>query len=114
MITPAGHECKHYYEDFHRGRNIQECRLLKASRGSQWRPTDCNSCPVPGILWSNASPNLELEAQITSGFLGLGRRVVVEAHCRKHLVAIADPNVGCMECAAERPNLNDLLDGVDL
>jgi hypothetical protein len=114
MITPAGKECKYYHEDYHRGRDIQECRLLKGTRGPRWKPSDCNNCPVPEILWANASPHLVLEGEINAGLLGLGRRVIVEAHCRKHGIPIDDPRVGCMECAAERPNLNDLLDGVDL
>ncbi len=28
MINPAGQECRFYYQDFHRGRSEQECRLV--------------------------------------------------------------------------------------
>src|SRR5688572_8219728 len=32
MRTPAGKECDFYYEDFHRGRELQECRIQKAAQ----------------------------------------------------------------------------------
>lgn len=110
MITPAGKECRYYYEDFHRGRSRQECRLIGRQAGAHaWRPGDCARCPVPGILWANSSPDLVLYAEVRPGLLGLGRRVEVTAYCRRHDESIADPYVGCPICAAENPNLFDLL-----
>lgn len=107
MKTPAGQECRFYYEDYHRGRNVQECRLIGSASGAKrWHPRDCESCPVPGILWANASPDLELSADIIPGLLGLGRRVEVRAWCGKHDVVINDPHVGCPQCAAERTDLS--------
>jgi hypothetical protein len=110
MRTPAGKECRYYYEDFHRGRNRQECRLLQRNpRSEAWRPNDCKNCPVPDILWANASEHLQLEATIRPGFLGIGRHVEVTARCSKHNVEIPDPYVGCEQCAAERPDLSTFL-----
>lgn len=110
MRTPAGQECKYYYEDFHRGRSRQECRLIPPASGARaWRPEDCARCPVPGILWANASPDLELAARIQPGILGVGRTIMVTARCRKHDVDVADPHVGCELCAAERPDLGAFL-----
>jgi hypothetical protein len=107
MQTPAGKECRHYYEDFHRGRNIQECRLVKENPESfPWLPRDCNRCPVPDILNANASPNLELKLTIKPRLLGLGRDLQVTAYCRKHRIPIEDAFVGCPYCAAERPSLD--------
>lgn len=104
MINPAGKECKHYYEDFHRGRNIQECRLAKQNPDSErWHPNDCNRCPVPDILLANADPDMELTLTIKKGFLGLGRRNEVEAHSRMHGTKIEDPYVGSKE---NNPNLD--------
>jgi hypothetical protein len=95
MMTPAGKECKHYYEDFHRGRNVQECRLNKLNPESQkWHPDDCGRCPVPDILRANADPDLELKITIKSGFLGFGRRVEVEAFDGRTGDPIDDPYVG--------------------
>jgi hypothetical protein len=106
MRTPAGKECRYYYADFHRGRNHQECRLIGAGRGSlAWQPRDCSNCPVPDILWANASPHLALRGRVVRGLLGLGRRVEVTATCSKHQCTIEDPHVGCAKCNAERPNL---------
>ncbi len=110
MRTPAGKECHFYYEDFNRGRNIQECRLLKrSSGGAKWHTGDCSSCKVPGILWANASEHLELYATLQPGFLGIGRSIKVRASCSKHQVIILDPYAGCPECAKERPGLSSLL-----
>lgn len=103
MVTPAGSECRYYYEDFHRGRNRQECRLIGSA---EWHPKDCQRCPVPAILRANADPNLRLEGTIKRGFLGIGRQVVVTAWCARHDTPIDDPFVGCRACAEERPGMS--------
>lgn len=98
MINPAGKECKHYYQDFHRGRNLQECRLVKHNPLSErWHPDDCKKCPVADILLANADPDMELTVTIKSGFLGFGRKVEVVAHSRKDGELIEDPFVGKMD-----------------
>ncbi|MDX1994821.1 MAG: hypothetical protein SF029_20730 [bacterium] len=107
MRTPAGKECRHYYEDFYRGRNVQECRLVKGNPDSMhWRPVDCSRCPVPDILNANASPYLELKLTIKPRLLGLGRRNEVEASCERHRIPIEDAYTGCPKCNAERPGLD--------
>ncbi len=104
MITPAGQECRYYYEDYFRGRERQECRLIAQNPQSEpWRPELCKTCPVPGILRANACPNLVLEGLVHKGFLGLSRRVEVSAVCSKYLVQVAEPHVGCGHCHEERP-----------
>jgi hypothetical protein len=103
VITPAGVECRYYYEDYYRGRERQECRLVAQNpRSDPWRPDLCKSCPVPGILRANACPNLVLEARVTRGFLGLARRIRVSAVCSKYLVEVSEPHVGCGHCHEER------------
>lgn len=107
MKTPAGTDCRFYHQDFHRGRNLQECRLAKANPNSlPWSPSDCARCPVPGILLANASPYLELTLEIRNKFLIFGKENVVTARCSKHSIPIDDPHVGCPKCAAERPALD--------
>lgn len=107
MRTPAGKECRYYYEDFNRGRNLQECRLVKANPYSaRWHPNDCAKCPIPAILAANASRNLELELTIRSTLLGFRRVFEVTASCAKHRVPIEDPFVGCPQCNAENPGLD--------
>lgn len=114
MKTPAGKECRFYYQNFHRGRSEQECRLIMANpRSAPWRPSDCGSCPVPDILLANSNPNLVLEATIEKGFLGFNRRVNVKAFCSKHLIDVPKPQVGCPECAREKPGLPDLFDNLE-
>lgn len=100
MRTPAGQECPHYFEDFHRGRQVQECRLIEATPGGgNWAPDLCSKCPVPGIARANACPNLVLEAQVRSGFLGLvGRRVEVRASCLYTAGPVDEPHIGCGHC----------------
>ena len=107
MRTPAGKDCRHYYEDFHRGRNRQECRLIGRNRHSlSWQPSDCSKCPVPDILWANASENLHLEARIKTGFLGFGRSVEIKASCLEHHIEIDDPMIGCPQCRAEQADIS--------
>ena len=107
MLTPAGTECSFYYADFHRGHNTQLCRLLENNHLSlPWQPKDCEKCPVPDIASANASPNLHLELMIEPVFLGLGRRITVQASCYKHDIPVEDPHIGCPQCAAERPGLD--------
>lgn len=107
MKTPDGKECRYYYEDFHRGRNRQECRLLlQSQQAAKWRPTDCLKCTVPGILQANASEYLELKATLRQGVMGIGRHIEVHAACRRHKSVIDDPYVGCAECTEERSDLS--------
>ncbi|MFQ5945288.1 MAG: hypothetical protein ACE5NC_03475 [Anaerolineae bacterium] len=111
MRTPAGTECPHYYEDFHRGRNQQECRLIMANRDSPpWNPGDCFRCPVPAILRANGSPDLVLTARVGRSLLGLRRSVELTAWCRRHERPVQDPYVGCSLCAQEQGDLAGLLD----
>jgi len=98
MKTPAGKECKHYYQDFHRGRNVQECRLVKQNPDSErWHPSDCEKCPVPDILLANADPDMELTLTIKKGFLGFGRKLEVTAKSLSEGTIIEDPYVGKMD-----------------
>ena len=109
MINPAGQECRFYYQDYHRGRNEQTCRLIDGNPSSpDWQPKDCTNCPVPGILRANSSPNLVLQATVKKGLFGLNRHVEVTAFCSKHLIDVPKPHVGCPACAKEKPGLEEL------
>ena len=112
MITPAGKECRFYYENFHRGHSDQECRLIQNnSRSDSWKPADCGNCPVPAILMANSNPDLVLNGTIKKGLLGFGRHVEVTAFCSRHLIDVPKPQVGCPQCAKERPGINELFGG---
>ena len=106
MITPAGKECKHYYEDFHRGRNVQECRLAQRNPESErWHPSDCEKCPVPDILRANADPDMELTLTIKKGLIfGIGRKLEVTAKSISTGETIEDPYVGRID--ANNPGLD--------
>ena len=112
MRNPAGFECRFYHEDYHRGRELQECRLIARNRTSErWTPKLCTNCPVPRILQANACANMILEARAVRRF-GLLRRVRVEAFCTLQMSEVADPMVGCGECHRHRPGAAILgLDG---
>jgi len=103
MRTPAGTECKFYYEDFHRGRSKQECRLIQRNPASEpWRPYLCKTCPVPAILRANACPNMVLEARVGRRW-GLLRQVKVQAFCLLAMEKVDEPMVGCGRCHEVRP-----------
>ena len=109
MQNPAGRECHFYYEDYHRGNDVQECRLIANNvESSPWKPKDCATCPVPEILQANSSPDLVLEGSIAKGFLGINRHVEVTAFCSLHLIDVPKPQVGCPQCALDKPGLREL------
>jgi hypothetical protein len=98
MRTPAGKECKYFYGNYHRGRNVEECRLLQ-SAGQQWTSNLCQSCPVPGIGMANACEYLRLRASVARPLTALfQQRVQVSAYCEKTKRGVAEPQVGCGEC----------------
>jgi hypothetical protein len=96
MRTPYGRECSYYYQDFARGRSLQECRLLEPTGG--WKPALCKDCPVPGILLANACPDMVLHGRVKAGIFGLRRRVSVSTYCRRSNQSGFDPHTGCSEC----------------
>lgn len=105
MRTPAGSECKFYYEDFHRGRTKQECRLLQGNPASEpWRPQLCKTCPVPAILRANACANMVLQAWVGRRW-GLLRQVKVSAYCLLAKQEVTEPKVGCGRCHEAREGL---------
>ena len=112
MKTPAGKECKFFFGDYHRGRNIEACRLIEKNQDSEpWKPTYCHSCPVPDILRQNDCDHLVLDGSIKKGFLGFGGGVKVEGWCSKHFTQVDKPEVGCGHCHEEQgPSIFDLLE----
>jgi len=100
MKTPAGKECSHFYGDYFRGRNVEECRLLK-SNGEHWSRDLCATCPVPSLELANACEFMKLQPTIgrplSAAFM---RRVQIKAFCEKSKKNVKEPHVGCGECHA--------------
>ncbi|MGD8604374.1 MAG: hypothetical protein PVF49_07370 [Anaerolineales bacterium] len=102
MITPAGTDCPYYYEDFNRGRETQECRLIERTPNGGVYSTDlCSKCPVPRIVRANACPKMVLEARVHSRFFGLQRMVEVTAFCTRSMSEVEEPEIGCGQCHLE-------------
>ena len=98
MKTPAGTECPYFYGNYFRGRNMEECRLLKAA-GERWTPDLCKTCPVPGISRANACEFLRLNPTVERPVSALfQRRVKISATCDKTHRSVAEPHIGCGEC----------------
>lgn len=111
MKTPAGKECKYYYGDFHRGRDVQACRLIEANPDSPpWHPRLCHSCPVPDILRANNASTLKLDGKVVKKFFGFKQQVEVEGWCSECFNVVPDPKQGCPNCAQsrQRPSIFDL------
>ena len=99
MLTPAGKECRHFYGDYHRGRNVERCRLLEAAN-LQWTPKLCFNCPVPKILLANACEHQTLSPRIDKPIFFMKPEVHVAAHCSKCECDVAEPAIGCGQCVA--------------
>jgi len=100
MKTPAGKECPWFYGDYYRGRNVEECRLLRASN-QRWTRDLCMTCPVPAIARANSCEYMKLRATVTRPISAVfQRRVQVTAYCEKTKRAVAEPQIGCGECHA--------------
>lgn len=105
MRTPAGTECPFYFEDFYRGRDKRECRLLPPAAQHAWSPDLCSRCSVPRIVLANACPRLVLEARVVSGPLGIGRRMQISASCTRTLAEVREPEIGCGHCHEPGPSI---------
>lgn len=104
MITPAGKECRYYYQDFHRGRAAQECRLIeKTPDGGRYTPDVCKRCEIPSIILANACEHMVLEARASRGILGFGRRVSISAYCTRAHQDVKEPQIGCGQCHTGLP-----------
>ena len=107
MITPAGSDCPYYYEDFNRGRALQECRLIERTpNGGSYSPDLCANCRVPRIVLANACPHMILEARVGSSFLGLKKKVEVSAFCTRSEADVKEPEIGCGQCHLDLPAFN--------
>ena len=114
MKTPAGKECKYYYADFHRGRNVQACRLVERNPDSPpWQPSLCHTCPVPEILLANHSDTLKLDGKVVKKFFGFKQQVEVTGWCSECFSEVPDPKLGCPNCRRtnDRPSILDLDEG---
>jgi hypothetical protein len=99
MRTPAGTECPFFYGNYYRGRTLEECRLIGPARPPyHWIPALCSTCPVPRIVQANACPHLVLRAHVERQWLGLRKRVKVNAFCQKVQQVVTRPEIGCGEC----------------
>jgi hypothetical protein len=98
MKTPAGRECPHFYGDYYRGRNVEECRLLQLN-GQNWSRDLCKTCPVPDITRANSCQYMKLTAKVTRSILTFfQRRVEISTYCEKSNRAVPEPQIGCGEC----------------
>ena len=95
MKTPAGSECKYFYGDYYRGRDMEECRLL----GVSWIRDLCRTCPVPSINQANACETMQLHGEVVRPLgVAFQRRVKISAYCEKTKRSGFDAHIGCGEC----------------
>jgi hypothetical protein len=98
MKTPAGRECPHFYGNYFRGRNDEECRLLSLN-GQPWTSDLCKTCPVPDIMRANSCQHMILKVNVGRSIATLfQRRVQVNAFCEKTNRNVQEPQIGCGEC----------------
>jgi hypothetical protein len=99
MKNPAGIECQYFFGDYFRGKNKEECRLLKSANPAlDWEPKFCENCPVPAIRRANSCGDMQLKPSVKRLLPLMPKRVQVEAYCRKTLQDVAEPHIGCGQC----------------
>jgi len=104
MKTPFGVECKYFYGDYFRGKNIEECRLLNLSTGQGgWTSKLCKTCHAPQIQRSNGCEFMQLRGKVSGGFFGLSPRIEINAYCEKNQIAVKEPSLGCGSCHELQP-----------
>ena len=112
MKTPNGKECDHYYADYHRGRDVQECRLVEKNPESKpWKPHHCQLCPVPDILRTTRDGSLKLDITIRDKWFGFKEEFRVEGWCSECFSEVPDPMKGCPNCSKSGPSILDLMEG---
>ncbi|MBI3162953.1 MAG: hypothetical protein HYZ23_10600 [Chloroflexi bacterium] len=100
LKTPAGRECPHFYGNYFRGRNEEECRLL-ALHNQTWYPDLCKTCPVPDVMRANSCQHMKLNVVVGRSIATLfQKRVQANAFCEKVKRNVPEPQVGCGECHA--------------
>jgi hypothetical protein len=94
-------DCPYFFWDYHRGRDIEKCRLIERNRENTrpWRRALCDTCPVPGILRNTTCKHLALEGSVQRKLL-VTDRVEVYAVCTEHVNELKDPH-RCLQCEAE-------------
>lgn len=97
MLTPAGKDCPHFYGDYHRGRNVERCRLLE-TQDLHWTRDLCFKCPVPELLQANACEFQTLKPSLEKPLFFLKPQVRINAHCSKCECDVAAPEIGCGQC----------------
>jgi hypothetical protein len=95
--------CRYYYDDYFRGREVMECRLPKSQQTRQWQRKICDTCPVPAILRETNCAHLALEGTIRKRF-PFGEHMEVFAICAKHMIQLEDGR-HCPQCADEQADL---------
>ena len=94
-------DCPYFYGDYNRGREHEECRLIKNNTQSRpWRRKLCDSCPVPHIMRQTNSNDLVIEAEVGKRMFIFDQVVVTYAVCLKHRRELDNPR-HCAECAQE-------------
>jgi hypothetical protein len=99
MRTPAGSECPYFYGNYHRGKDIEECRLIgNKPPPNNYTPDLCKTCPIPKYIQANSCPNLQYKAVVNNSILKRWRRVVISATCSKSNLVVKEPQIGCGQC----------------
>lgn len=100
-MTKKPVDCPYFFGDYHRGRDIEKCRLIERNRENRrpWRRALCDACPVPDILRQTTCKHLALEATVVRKW-GLLDRVSVYAVCTEHIIELSDPR-HCPQCEAK-------------
>lgn len=97
MKTPSGRDCGYFYGDYFRGKNLEECRLLKEF-GLVWQASYCQSCPIPEIVQANACENMQFTPTLKRPLPLMKKQVQIDTFCTKCNCQVKTPHIGCGKC----------------
>lgn len=98
MRTPAGKDCTFFYGDYFRGRDEEECRLLK-DHELEWTPDLCSNCSIPDIELANACEFMQFTPKVERALIIVGKKqVYIDTYCSKCTCSVDEPRIGCGQC----------------
>ena len=104
MTSPSpSRRCRFLFQDYHRGNEIQRCRLCRPpGQKESWGADVCRKCPVSKLLQADPCAHLALEGRIERRWMFF-RGMRVYSVCTARLREISQPASCQASCSDYQP-----------